>query len=59
MYLQWSKIDVGAPEFREANRLFLYFGKLVKQIKDVMGMCYFKEQTIRLFFLCPSAEQLT
>ena len=22
MYLQWSKIDVGAPDFREANRLF-------------------------------------
>ena len=24
MYLQWSKIDVGKPDFREANRLFLY-----------------------------------
>ena len=22
MYLQWSKIDVGAPDYREANRLF-------------------------------------
>ena len=25
MYLQWSKIDVGKPEFREANRLFYIF----------------------------------
>ena len=25
MYLQWSKIDVGAPEFRESNRLFYIF----------------------------------
>ena len=25
MYLQWSKIDVGAPDFREANRLFYIF----------------------------------
>jgi hypothetical protein len=25
MYLQWSKIDVGAPNFRESNRLFFIF----------------------------------
>ena len=25
MYLQWSKIDVGKPDFREANRLFYIF----------------------------------
>jgi hypothetical protein len=25
MYLQWSKIDVGKPDFREANRLFFLF----------------------------------
>ena len=36
MYLQWSKIDVGAPDFREANRLFLYFGKPARQTKDAM-----------------------
>ena len=24
MYLQWTKIDVGHPDFREANRIFLY-----------------------------------
>ena len=25
MYLQWSKIDVGKPDFRESNRLFYFF----------------------------------
>jgi hypothetical protein len=35
MYLQWSKIDVGKPDFREANRLFFIFGKLAKRITDV------------------------
>ena len=25
MYLQWSKIDVGHPDFREANRLFYIY----------------------------------
>ena len=25
MYLQWSKIDVGQPDFRESNRLFYLF----------------------------------
>ena len=25
MYLQWTKIDVGKPEYREANRLFFIF----------------------------------
>jgi len=25
MYLQWSKIDVGAPDYRESNRLFFIF----------------------------------
>ena len=29
MYLQWSKIDVGAPDFREANRLFYIFWEAV------------------------------
>ena len=30
MYLQWSKIDVGAPDFREANRLFFIFWEACK-----------------------------
>ena len=30
MYLQWSKIDIGAPDFREANRLFFIFWEACK-----------------------------
>ena len=38
MYLQWTKIDVGHPDFREANRFVLYFlGKPVKLTKEVLG----------------------
>ena len=53
MYLQWSKIDVGAPDFREANRLFIYSGKLVKQTKDVTVCVILKidDQDFRLCHL--------
>ena len=33
MYLQWTKIDVGRPDFREAN--FIFFGRLVRLTVDV------------------------
>ena len=39
MYLQWSKIDVGAPDFREANRLFYIFWEACKADKRCYGMC--------------------
>ena len=39
MYLQWSKIDVGAPDFREANRLFYIFWEACKADKRSYGMC--------------------
>ena len=37
MYLQWSKIDVGAPDFREANRLFYIFWEACKADKRCYG----------------------
>ena len=40
MYLQWSKIDVGAPDFREANRLFYIFWEACKADKRWYGICY-------------------
>ena len=49
MYLQWSKIDVGAPDFREANRIFFIFWEACKADKRCYGMCYLK-QTIWFFF---------
>ena len=42
MYLQWTKIDVGYPDFREANRLFYIFWEACKADKRSFGMCYLK-----------------
>lgn len=42
MYLQWSKIDVGYPDFREANRLFYIFWEACKADSRSFGMCYLK-----------------
>ena len=44
MYLQWSKIDVGAPDFREANRLFFIFWEACKVDPRSYGMCYLKNR---------------
>ncbi len=41
-YLQWTKIDVGLPDFREANRLFYIFWEACKADKRSFGMCYLK-----------------
>jgi len=41
-YLQWTKIDVGHPEFREANRIFFLFWEACKADKRSFGMCYLK-----------------
>ena len=42
MYLQWTKIDVGHPDFREANRIFFIFWEACKLDKRSFGMCYLK-----------------
>jgi len=42
MYLQWTKIDVGLPDFREANRIFFLFWEASKLDKRSFGMCYLK-----------------
>ena len=42
MYLQWTKIDVGLPDFREANRIFFIFWEAVKADTRAFGMCYLK-----------------
>jgi len=44
MYLQWSKIDVGAPDFRESNRLFFIFWEACKADDRCYGMCYLKNR---------------
>ena len=42
MYLQWTSIDVGYPDFREANRLFFIFWEACKADPRSFGMVYLK-----------------
>ena len=42
MYLQWTKIDVGFPDFREANRLFYIYWEACKADPRSFGICYLK-----------------
>ena len=42
MYLQWTKIDIGYPDFREANRLFFLFWEACKADERSFGICYLK-----------------
>ena len=55
MYLQWSKIDVGAADFREANRLFFMFWEACKADSRCYGMCYLKNRRSGFSFMS-SAE---
>jgi len=55
MYLQWTKIDVGKPEFREANRLFFIFWEACKADTRCYGMCYLKNRRSGFSFMA-SAE---
>jgi len=51
MYLQWSKIDVGAPDFRESNRLFFIFWEACKADPRSYGMCYLKNRRSGFSFM--------
>ena len=51
MYLQWSKIDVGAPDFRESNRLFFIFWEACKADSRSYGMCYLKNRRSGFSFM--------
>ena len=55
MYLQWTKIDVGRPDFREANRLFFIFWEACKADYRCYGMCYLKNRRSGFSFMS-SAE---
>jgi len=55
MYLQWSKIDVGAPDFRDSNRIFYIFWEACKADKRCYGMCYLKNRRSGFSFMS-SAE---
>jgi len=54
MYLQWTKIDVGNPDFREANRVFYIFWEACKADKRSFGMCYLKIRRSGFSFMSSS-----
>ena len=57
MYLQWTKIDVGRPDFREANRIFFLFWEACKADHRSYGMCYLKNRRSGFSFMS-SAESV-
>ena len=51
MFLQWSKIDVGAADYRESNRLFFIFWEACKADVRCYGMCYLKNRRSGFSFM--------
>ena len=54
MYLQWTKIDVGKPDYRESNRLFYIFWEACKADKRCYGICYLKNRRSGFSFMASS-----
>ena len=54
MYLQHSKIDVGKPDYREANRIFYIFWEACKADVRCYGMCYLKNRRSGFSFMSSS-----
>ena len=42
MYLQWSNIDIGLPDYREANRIYWLYWEACKADDRCYGMIYLK-----------------
>ena len=54
MFLQWSKIDVGAADYRESNRLFYIFWEACKADQRCYGICYLKNRRSGFSFMASS-----
>ena len=54
IYLNWTKIDVGSPDFRQANRIFFYFWEACKADTRSYGMCYLKNRRSGFSFMASS-----
>ena len=54
MYLQWSKIDIGLPDFRESNRIYWIFWEACKADSRSYGMCYLKNRRSGFSFMSSS-----
>ncbi len=57
MYLQWSSIDVGYPDFREANRILYIFWEACKADKRSYGMIYLKIRRSGFSFMASSETE--
>ena len=54
MYLQWSKIDIGYPDYREANRIFFIFWEACKADERCFGEVYLKIRRSGFSFMSSS-----
>lgn len=54
MYLQWSSIDVGYPDYREANRILHIFWEACKADVRSFGMIYLKIRRSGFSFMSSS-----
>jgi len=54
MYLQWTSIDVGYPDYREANRILYIFWEACKADKRSFGMVYLKIRRSGFSFMSSS-----
>jgi hypothetical protein len=54
MYLQWTTIDVGYPDFREANRMLYIFWEASKADVRSFGMVYLKIRRSGFSFMSSS-----
>ena len=56
MYLQWSSIDVGYPDYREANRIFWIYWEACKADNRCFGMIYLKIRRSGFSFMGSTEE---
>jgi len=54
MYLQWSSIDIGYPDYREANRIYWIFWEACKADDRSFGMIYLKIRRSGFSFMTSS-----
>ena len=54
MYLQWASIDIGYPDFREANRIYWIFWEACRADYRSFGMVYLKIRRSGFSFMSSS-----
>ena len=54
MFMTWSHIDIGLPDYRDANRLFWYFWEACKADYRSYGMCYLKNRRSGFSYMASS-----